>query len=98
MTIIAESKIIQLNLGYLFDQFRVGGEGTGVFTITNKVVITDIFQKTIGNDNVPVTVIVEIGNQRRPAPVGLRYAAHKSNITENGCAQRVVIIQARPHV
>src|ERR1700754_46136 len=47
------------------------------------VEVGHIARQTVGNDDIAIAVVVKVGNQGAPAPVGFLHAGHKTYLTED---------------
>src|ERR1700676_3401646 len=88
--------VVEFYFGNLFEEVRCGYQGEGYIPERNEIVIRNIFGKSIGNDQVAISVIIKICEQGLPTPVCFCHAGIKRNITENWRTDRIATIYPRP--
>src|SRR5258708_4407511 len=82
--------VVQFYLWYLFQDLLLGSACIRFVAVNHEVMIRYIFWKSIRYNDIAVPVIIKVRNQRSPAPVGLRYAAHKAYLAEGGNSNGII--------
>ena len=67
----------------LSQNFRFCGRFVGLVAVGNEIMIGYVFGVAIGDNQVAKTIVAEVGQQGRPAPVGLGHSAHETNLAES---------------
>ncbi len=80
---IAEGKIFDFHGRNLADQIILGSHGATFGAELGKIAVGDVAGKAVGHDQVAVAVVVEVGQQRRPAPIGFGHISHHAHIGKN---------------
>src|SRR5688572_29870594 len=98
IAIITKSIVMDLHLWYLTKGILLAGNAGRLPPESNEVVIRYIFRVTIRNDDIPKTIVIEILEQRRPAPVRFSDTCIKADIRKYGIADGIVFQYTRTEV
>src|SRR5690349_15114209 len=83
VTIILKSIVGHLNNRDFIDDILLFYKAGCHASKSNKIMISYVAGITVGNDQIVITIIVEVSNRRIPAPIGFSGACIETNVTKN---------------
>ena len=73
------------------------GNAADIGTVVRKVLVCNVTRKAVGDQEIPIAIVVYIGKQGSPAPIGLVNSCKHPHLTE-GKARTIVEVQHIAHV